>query len=68
MLAFLVTNKNRLVTKEALAEHVWGDNIDLADNFDFVYSQVKNLRKKIKESGSDIVIKNVYGVGYKMTT
>ncbi|MDR2511482.1 MAG: response regulator transcription factor [Bacteroidales bacterium] len=66
MLAFFVTNKNRLVTKESLTEHVWGDNIDMADNFDFVYSQVKNLRKKLKDSGSDIVIENVYGVGYKM--
>lgn len=65
MLAFFVTNRNRLVTKEALAEHVWGDNMDLADNFDFVYSQVKNLRRKLKES--DIVIENVYGIGYKLT-
>ncbi|GHT25028.1 DNA-binding response regulator [Bacteroidia bacterium] len=65
MLSFFVTNKNRLISKEALAEHVWGDNIDLADNFDFVYSQVKNLRKKLKECGSDIVVENVYGIGYK---
>ncbi|MDR3189060.1 MAG: response regulator transcription factor [Prevotellaceae bacterium] len=68
MLAFFVTNKNRLVTKEALAEHVWGDSFDLADSFDFVYSQVKNLRKKLKSSNSDIAIENVYGVGYKLTT
>ncbi|GHU96107.1 DNA-binding response regulator [Bacteroidia bacterium] len=66
MLSFFVTNKNRLISKEALAEHVWGDNIDLADNFDFVYSQVKNLRKKLKECGSDIVVENVYGIGYKL--
>ncbi|MDR1552349.1 MAG: response regulator transcription factor, partial [Prevotellaceae bacterium] len=49
MLAFFVTNKNRLITKDALAEHVWGDNFDMVDNFDFVYSQVKNLRKKLKD-------------------
>jgi DNA-binding response OmpR family regulator len=67
MLIFFVTNKNRLITKEALAEHVWGDDMDMADNFDFVYSQVKNLRKKLKESGSDIAIDNVYGIGYKLT-
>ncbi|MDR1557308.1 MAG: response regulator transcription factor [Tannerellaceae bacterium] len=67
MLGFFVTNRNRLVTKESLAEHVWGDNIDLADNFDFVYSQVKNLRKKLKTANSDIVIENIYGIGYKMT-
>jgi len=67
MLAFFVTNRNRLVTKESLAEHVWGDNIDMADNFDFVYSQVKNLRKKLKTANSDIVIENIYGIGYKIT-
>jgi DNA-binding response OmpR family regulator len=67
MLAFFVTNKNRLITKDALAEHVWGDNSDLADNFDFIYSQVKNLRKKLKDGLSDILIENVYGIGYKLT-
>ncbi|MDR2064184.1 MAG: response regulator transcription factor [Prevotellaceae bacterium] len=67
ILAFLATNKNRLVTKETLAEHVWGDNIDLADNFDFVYWQVKNLRKKLKNSVSQAAIENVYGIGYKLT-
>ncbi|MDR1023192.1 MAG: response regulator transcription factor [Prevotellaceae bacterium] len=67
MLTFLATNKNRLVTKETLAEHVWGDSADLADSLDFVYSQVKNLRKKLKDSNSDVAIENIYGVGYKMT-
>jgi DNA-binding response OmpR family regulator len=67
MLAFFVTNKNRLITKDTLAEHVWGDNFDMADNFDFVYSQVKNLRKKLKDGHSDIVLENVYGIGYKLT-
>ncbi len=67
ILSFFTTNMNRLITKEVLAEHVWGDNIDLVDNFDFVYAQVKNLRKKLKDSSAEIVLENVYGVGYKMT-
>ena len=67
ILAFLLANKDRLITREALAEHVWGDASDLADNFDFVYSQVKNLRRKLKGAGSDISIENVYGIGYKLT-
>lgn len=66
ILSFFATNMNRLITKEVLAEHVWGDNIDSADNFDFVYAQVKNLRKKLKDNNADITIENVYGVGYKM--
>ncbi len=67
ILSFFATNINRLITKEVLAEHVWGDNIDSADNFDFVYAQVKNLRKKLKDNKAGITIENVYGVGYKMT-
>jgi DNA-binding response OmpR family regulator len=67
MLTFFITNKNRLITKDTLAEHVWGDNFDMADNFDFVYSQVKNLRKKLHNGHSDILIENVYGIGYRLT-
>ena len=67
MLAFFITNKNRLITKEALAEHVWGDNFDMADNFDFVYSQVKNLRRKLKNGKADLILQNIYGIGYKLT-
>ncbi|MBK5721628.1 response regulator transcription factor [Dysgonomonas sp. Marseille-P4677] len=67
ILSFFATNVNRLITKEVLAEHVWGDNIDSADNFDFVYAQMKNLRKKMKDNNADVTLENVYGVGYKMT-
>lgn len=66
ILFYLGTNKNRLVSKTALAEHVWGDYIDQADSFEFIYSQIKNLRKKIKSGGADLEIKAVYGIGYKL--
>lgn len=66
ILNYFLLNKNRLVTKTALAEHVWGDNTDQADNFDFVYYQIKNLRKKLQESHADIEIKSIYGIGYKL--
>jgi DNA-binding response OmpR family regulator len=68
ILNYLVSNKNRLVNKTALAEHVWGDNIDQADDFEFIYSQIKNLRKKLKESGAEIELQAVYGFGYKLIT
>lgn len=65
LLLFFITNKNRVLTKESIAEHLWGDHIEIADNFDFVYTHVKNLRRKIKlEDGRD-PINTVYGVGYK---
>lgn len=67
ILQYFLVNKNRLVTKTALAEHVWGDQADEADNYEFIYSQIKNLRKKLKDVGADVKIQAVYGVGYKLT-
>ena len=66
VLFYLCTNQNRLVSKTALAEHVWGDYIDQSDNFDFIYSQIKNLRKKLLDNKAVIEIKAVYGIGYKL--
>lgn len=67
LLYYFVTNPERLIHKEALAEAIWGDCIDQADNFDFIYSQVKNLRKKMKIAGALPEIKAIYGFGYKMS-
>ena len=67
ILAYLMVNRNRLVNKAALAEHVWGDYIDEANSFDFIYSQMKNLRKKLKDAGALPEIKAIYGVGYKLS-
>lgn len=66
ILNFFLINKNRLVTKTALAEHAWGDNFDQADNFDFIYYQIKNLRKKLDAAAAEIEIEAVYGIGYKL--
>ena len=66
VLLYLSINKNRLVSKSALAEHVWGDHIDQADSFEFIYSQIKNLRKKLTAANALPEIKAVYGIGYKL--
>lgn len=66
LLYYFVCNPNRLINKMSLAESVWGDHIDQADSLDFIYSQVKNLRKKMKAFGSLPEIKAVYGFGYKL--
>ncbi len=68
LLLYLVNNKERVVTKESIAEHIWGDQADTFGNLDFVYSQIKNLRKKILEAGSRDYIKTSYGIGYKFST
>lgn len=66
LLYYFIINANRMISKTALSESVWGDNIDQADSFDFVYSQIKNLRKKLKDAGAEADIQAVYGMGYKM--
>ena len=68
ILHYFLLRPGHMVDKSVLAEAVWGDDIYLADNSDFIYSQVKNLRKKLEEAGADIEIKSVYGFGYKLVT
>jgi DNA-binding response OmpR family regulator len=66
LLLFLVINKNKVISKNAIAQHLWGDDMDLAANFDFIYAHIKNLRKKILAAGGEDRIRSVYGAGYKM--
>lgn len=65
LLLYLISNRNRVITKNSIAEHLWGDYMDYADSYDFIYSHMKNLRKKLIETGSFDYIKTIYGVGYK---
>ena len=67
LLYYFVVNPNRVINKMSLAESVWGDNIDQADSLDFIYSQVKNLRKKLKQADATVELKAVYGFGYKLS-
>jgi DNA-binding response OmpR family regulator len=63
---FLASNKNRVVSKNAIAEHLSGDQAEVFDNFDFIYAHMKNLKKKLTEGGAEDHIKSVYGLGYKL--
>ena len=67
VLLYFMQRPNHLVDKVVLAEAVWGDYADESDNFHFVYAQIKNLRRKLEEAGADIMIRSVYGFGYKLT-
>ncbi|WP_410004969.1 response regulator transcription factor [Aequorivita nionensis] len=64
LLVFFVSNKGRVLSREIIAEHLWGDNSDLLDNFDFIYVHINNLRKKLTAEGAKY-IKTAYGSGYK---
>lgn len=66
LLYYFMLRPEKLVQKISLAESVWGDNIDQADSLDFIYSQVKNLRKKLKDQKANVDLQAVYGVGYKL--
>jgi DNA-binding response OmpR family regulator len=66
ILLYFVNRRGHLVKKEVLAEAVWGDDIDQADSFDFIYAQLKNVRRKLAAAGAEVEIKTVYGFGYKL--
>ncbi|MFD2874003.1 response regulator transcription factor [Mucilaginibacter ximonensis] len=65
MLLYFIANKGKVISKNAIAEHLWGDEFDLADSFDFIYTHIKNIRKKLMEAARKDYIKAIYGVGYK---
>lgn len=65
LLLFLIGNKNKVLSRGAIAEHLSGDMADMLENHDFVYAHIKNLKRKLKKSESDDYIKTVYGLGYK---
>ena len=65
LLMFFIANKNKVLSKGAIAEHLSGDMADMLDNHDFVYAHIKNLKRKLKQSGSEDYIKTIYGLGYK---
>jgi len=67
LLIYFIANKGKIVTKNAIAEHLWGDSIDVVNNFDFIYSHIKNTRKKLMEAGCGDYIRAAYGMGYKFS-
>ena len=67
ILLYFMVNRNRVITRESIAEHIWGDNSTFADNFDFIYSHIKNIRKKIEQKKGENYLHNIYGIGYKFS-
>jgi DNA-binding response OmpR family regulator len=67
LLLYLVTNKNKILSKNAIAQHLWGDDQDFAENYDFIYTHIKNIRKKIVAAEGEDRIRSVYGMGYKLS-
>lgn len=65
LLVYFAVNKNRVLSKQTIAEHLWGDYVDHLDNLDFVYQHIKNLRKKLVNAGTGDYIESIYGIGYK---
>jgi DNA-binding response OmpR family regulator len=65
LLLYFISNKNKVISKGAIAVHLWGDDMDMANNYDFIYTHIKNLRKKLVQAGASDYIRSVYGMGYK---
>lgn len=67
LLEYFIANQRRVLTKSAIAEHIWGDEYEQVSNYDFIYTHIKNLRKKLTDAGCTDYIKTVYGTGYRFT-
>ncbi len=67
LMVYFVVNKGKAVSKSAAAEHIWGDDADMADSFDFIYTHIKNIRRKLHEAGCKDYFHSVYGVGYRFS-
>lgn len=67
LLIYFISNKNKVISKSGLVDHLWGDEMDMADNYDFLYTHIKNLRKKMTAAGASDYIKSIYGMGYKFS-
>jgi DNA-binding response OmpR family regulator len=67
ILLYFIVNRNKVITRESIAEHVWGDDISYTDNYDFIYSHIKNIRKKIELNNGRNYLRNIYGIGYKFS-
>lgn len=67
LLLYFLTNKGKVISKDAAAIHIWGDDADMADSFDFIYTHIKNIRKKLTEAGCTDYFHSVYGIGYKFS-
>jgi DNA-binding response OmpR family regulator len=65
MLLYFIANEGKVISKNAIAEHLWGDEMDMHDNFDFIYTHIKNLRKKLLDANANDYLKSIYGIGYK---
>ena len=65
LLLFFASNKNKVLSKNSIAEHISGTDVDVFDSLDFVYTHIKNLKRKLTQSGGADTIKSVYGMGYK---
>lgn len=67
LLLYFIANKGKVISKNAIAQHLWGDEMSSSYNFDFLYTHIKNLRRKLQEAGSSDYLKAVYGMGYKFS-
>lgn len=65
LLLFFISNKGRVLPKDSIAEHIWGDHMDQSNSFDFIYTHIKNMRRKLVDAGCKDYLNTVYGIGYK---
>lgn len=68
LLLYFMANRGKAISKSAAVAHIWGDDADMADSFDFIYTHIKNIRKKLLDAGSGDYFQSIYGIGYKFAS
>jgi DNA-binding response OmpR family regulator len=67
LLQYLILNRNRVLTRNQLYEHIWGNILDDQYDSNFIDVHIKNLRKKLNEHASTPWLETVRGIGYRVT-
>jgi DNA-binding response OmpR family regulator len=66
LLLYMISNQGKVIPRNALMDHLWSDELGFGESYDFIYTHIKNVRKKLQMMGCDDYIKSVYGIGYKL--
>jgi DNA-binding response OmpR family regulator len=67
LLHYLIINRNKVLTRNQLYEHIWGNILDDQYDSNFIDVHIKNLRKKLNEHSLTPWLETVRGIGYRVS-
>jgi DNA-binding response OmpR family regulator len=67
LLHYLIINRNKVLTRNQLYEHIWGNILDDQYDSNFIDVHIKNIRKKLNEHAMTPWLETVRGIGYMIS-